>query len=185
MLPSVVRELAAGNRVAVAALFEFEFLSGTQRFTDRQGYLSVDGHDWLGVGKLLSVSGLEQSRGMSAPQATFTLSGVDAFLLNVAANGSSEATGRPCCVYIQFLNANSEPLDQKIAIWPGIMDIVSLSASLGWQTISLTAETLFVDRIRAPWGLQTDTDQQARWPGDRGFEFMSSLIFKTVNWLRS
>ena len=64
------------------------------------------------------------------------------------------------------------------------MDTVSLSAGLGRQSISLTAETLFVDRVRAPWGLQTDTDQQARWPGDRGFEFAPSLIFKTVNWLR-
>lgn len=185
MLPSVVRELAAGHRVAAAMLFEFEFLSGTQRFTDRQGYLRVDGEDWLGIGQLLSVSGLEQSRGMTAPQATFTLSGVDAFLLNVAANGSTEATGRPCCVYVQFLTDNGDPLDDKVALWPGIMDTVSLSAGLGRQTISLTAETLFVDRVRAPWGLQTDTDQQARWPGDRGFEFTPSLLFKTVNWLRS
>lgn len=185
MLPSVVKELAAGNRVAAATLFEFEFASGTQRFTDRHGYLTVDGFDWLGVGQVLSVSGLEQSVGMSAPQATFTLSGVDAFLLNVAANGSTEATGRPCCVYIQFLTEAGAPLDSKIAIWSGLMDTVSMAAGLGRQAISLTAETLFVDRVRAPWGLQTDTDQQARWPGDRGFEFAPSLLFKTVNWLRS
>lgn len=185
MLPNVVREIAAGNRVAAAMLFEFEFQSGTQRYTDRHHYLTVDGHDWMGVGQLLSVSGLEQSVGMSAPQATFSLSGVDPFLVNVAANGSSEATGRPCCVYVQFLTEQGEPLDQKVALWPGIMDTVSMSAGVGRQTISLTAETLFVDRIRAPWGLQTDTDQQARWPGDRGFEFAPSLLFKTVSWLRA
>lgn len=185
MLPSVVREIAAGNRVAAAMLFEFEFQSGTQRYSDGKGRLQIDGEEWLGLGEMLSVSGLEQSVGMSAPQATFTLSGVDAFLLNVAANGSSEATGRPCCVYVQFLKPDGTPLDNKIALWPGIMDTVALSAGVGRQTISLTAETLFVDRVRAPWGLQTDTDQQARWPGDRGFEFTPSLIFKTVNWLRA
>ncbi|MBJ6986948.1 MULTISPECIES: hypothetical protein [unclassified Devosia] len=185
MLPLVVRELAEGRRVAVAVLFEFEFASGTQRFTDREGYLTVDGHEWLGLGQLLSVSGLEQSVKMSAPQATFMLSGVDAFLVSVAANGSYEATGRPCAVYLQFLTEAGTSLDSKIAIWAGVMDTPRMSARLGQQAISLTAETLFVDRVRAPWGLQTDTDQQARWPGDRGFEFAPSLLFKTVNWLRA
>jgi hypothetical protein len=41
-----------------------------------------------------------------------------------------------------------------------------------------------VDRVRAPWGLYSDTDQRARWPTDRGFEFVASLIWKTVSWLR-
>lgn len=185
MLPTVVKELAAGHRVQAATLFLFEFASGPQRYWDGQGYLTAAGEDWLGFGELGSVSGLEQSRNMGAPQTTFRLSGVDSNLLAIAVNSSSEVTGRPCSVYLQFLSAAGEPLDAPYALWAGTMDTLSFQAGTASQTITLTAETLFVDRVRTPFGLATDTDQRARWPGDRGFEFVASLIFKTVSWLRS
>lgn len=184
MLPSVVRELAAGHRVQAATLFLFEFTSGPQYFWDGVGYLTADGHDWLGFGQLVSVSGLEQSRGMGAPQTTFKLSGVDDNLIAIAVNSAAEVTGNPCTVYLQFLSSAGVPLDEPIAIWAGTMDTLTFQAGVRDQAITLTAETLFVDRVRAPWGFYTDTDQRSRWPGDRGFELVASLLFKTVQWLR-
>lgn len=184
MLPDTVKELAAGHRVRAATLFEFEFTSATQRFWDGHGYLTANGHDWLGFGEMGSVSGLEQSRNMGAPQTTFKLSGVDDNLIAIAVNSASEVTGNPCTVYLQFLSSAGVPLDTPVAIWAGTMDTLTFQAGAKNQSITLTAETLFVDRVRAPWGLYTDTDQRARWPGDRGFEFVASLIFKTVSWLR-
>jgi len=184
MLPDTVKELAAGHRVQASTLFEFQFTSGTQRFWDGHGYLTAGGKDWLGFGQMGTVSGLEQSRNMGAPQTTFKLSGVDNNLIAIAVNSASEVTGKPCTVYLQFLSAAGVPLDDPIAIWAGTMDTLTFQAGVKEQAITLTAETLFVDRVRAPWGLYTDTDQRARWPGDRGFEFVASLLFKTVNWLR-
>lgn len=184
MLPLTVSELAAGHRVQAATLFEFQFTSGTQRFWDGHGYLTANGHDWLGFGEMGSVSGLEQSRNMGAPQTTFRLSGVDDNLIAIAVNSASEVTGNPCTVYLQFLSAALTPLDAPVALWAGTMDTLSFQAGTKEQTITLSAETLFVDRTRAPYGFYSDTDQRARWPGDRGFEFVASLLFKTVNWLR-
>lgn len=184
MLPETVRELAAGHRVQAATLFEFEFTSGTQRFWDGVGYLTADSHDWLGFGQMVSVSGLEQSRNMGAPQTTFKLSGVDDNLIAIAVNSAGEVTGNPCTVYLQFLSSAGTPLDDPIAIWAGTMDTLTFQAGVKDQAITLTAETLFVDRVRAPFGFMTDTDQRARWSADRGFEFVASLLFKTVNWLR-
>lgn len=184
MLPLTVSELASGHRVRVATLFAMDFSSGTQRFWDGVGYLQADGHDWLGFGQLISVSGLEQSRGLGAPQTTFTLSGVDDNLIAIAVNSAAEVTGNPVTVYLQFLSSAGVPLDDPIAIWAGTMDTLSFSAGVKDQSITLTAETLFVDRTRAPYGYYSDTDQRARWPLDRGLEFTASLIFRTVNWLR-
>ena len=185
MLPDTVKELAAGHRVQAATLFQFEFTSGTQRFWDGLGYLTADGHDWLGFGQMCSVSGLEQSRNMGAPQTTFKLSGVDDNLIAIAVNSAAEVTGNPCTVLLQFLSSVGVPLDDPIAIWAGTMDTLTFQAGVRDQSITLSAETLFVDRVRAPYGFQTDTDQRARWTGDRGYEFVASLLWKTVNWLRS
>lgn len=186
MLPGVVSHLANGLTLGVAFLFEFQFLSNTIRFWDGLGdFTTLDSRQWMPSGGVISVSGLEHSREMTAPQATFTLSGATPELIALAAGSDHEYTGRPCTVYMQFLADKMTPLDHPVAIWSGQMDVMSFAAGVDNQSITLTAETLFIDRIRAPNGYMTDTDQQARWPGDRGMEFMPRMRNKTVNWLRS
>lgn len=184
MLPDTVAALAGGQRVSVATLFEFEFASATKRFWDGIGNLVAGGNTWEGSGHVISVSGLETPTHNSAPQATFTLTGATSELMAYAASADSEVTGRPCRVYIQFLGAPYQTLDDPIAIWAGHMDVLSFRAGVKEQVITLTAESLFVSRIRAPYGYMTDTDQQARWPGDKGLEFCAALVSKTVTWLR-
>jgi hypothetical protein len=184
MMPALVRELAAGGSVAVTRLFQFNFASGTKRYWDGLGPITIAGNVWEGAADLISVSGLEWAQGLAASQVTFTLAGTTPELIEAAINGDIEAKQRPCSVYLQFLNAAYDPLDDIIPIWAGRMDRPIFRGTVTSQQISLQAESLFVERIRAPWGLLTDTDQQARFPGDRGLEFMPSLINKTEDWLR-
>lgn len=184
MLPETVAAIAAGDRVAVACLFEFQFASATKRFWDGLNDLSAGGSTWQGAGALISASGLELPTGLNAPQASFTLSGATPELIAYAAASESEVTGRPARAFVQFLSSAIQTLDDPIAVWAGHMDVMSFRAGVKDQSISLSAETLFVGRVRAPYGFMTDTDQQARWPGDRGMEFMASLMNKTVTFLR-
>lgn len=185
MMPSTVAEMAAGRSVAVTRLFEFAFTSSTQRFWDGLGYLdTTDARRWQGAGKLIGVSGLEYAENLAAQPATFSLSGATPELVAAAIDGETEVKNRPVRVYLQFLTSRYVPLDAPIAIWAGRMDVLTFSGTATQQNLSLSAETLFVDRIRAPYGLQTDTDQQARYPGDLGMVFMPELKNKTTNWLR-
>lgn len=186
MMPATVAALAAGHRVSRAVLAEFAFRSSTQRFWDGLRWLTAGGQQWLGAGQLISIDGLEHAAGMGASAATFRLSGVDATLLAIAADSRSEVAGRRCAVYWQFLDESTgTALDDPIALWVGTMDVMTFAAGVDAQSITLTAETRFSRRVRAPWGMLTDADQQARYPGDRGLEFMPTLISKTVDWLRA
>lgn len=185
MMPETVREIAAGTAVAVARLVRMDFTSRTVRFWDGVGYLTAGGEEWQGHGGLISISGMEQAEGLGASQATFTLDGTTPELLEAARTSDVEVKNRPIAVFLQFLSDRYVPLDQPVAVWAGRMDRMSASIGLKTQSLSLTAESLFVERIRAPWGLQTDSDQQARWPGDLGYSFMPSLRYKSVPWLRS
>lgn len=186
MMPSVVREKAAGREVLVAQLYEFQFLSQTCRFWNGLGFLdTLDERRWQGAGKVISVSGLQYPTAQASASATFTLSGSTPELLGAAINSDTEVTGRPCAVYLQFLTGRYKPLDAPVAVWSGNMDVLSFSGDVKNQSLSLSAETLFVDRVRSPYSYQTDRDQQARYPGDRGYEFMPQLRNKTVPWLRS
>lgn len=184
MLPETVRAYAEKRNVSVAVLFQFNFASQTKRYWNGLGPLTAGAETWEGSGDVLSVSGIEQPVALSAPVATFKLSGAKDDLMNYAANSESEVTGHTCALYLQFLERARVALDDPIPIWAGIMDVMSFNTSVRDRGISLTAETLFVGRTRATYGYMTDTDQQARWPGDVGFEFMASLINKTTSWLR-
>lgn len=184
MLPGVTAYMAGKHRVQVATLFKFDFLSSTKRFWDgTRNLVTSDGAVWQASGKVIGVTGLEQSRGLTAPPTTFTLTGADAELMAYAASAEYEITNRPCSVYIQFLSDRLIPLDYPIAIWAGRMDTLTLNAQVKTQIITLTAEQFFVTRIRTPYGFMTDTDQQARWPGDKGMEFMPTLRNKKTRWL--
>jgi hypothetical protein len=184
MMPETVRYLASGQRLMVAALFRFEFLSRTMRFWDGVRELTAGGQVWEGSSDVISVSGMGHSRNMSAQQVTFTLSGATGELIQFAAGNQQEVTNRPCAVFLQFLAEDRSTLDNPFAVWSGNMDTMGFSVGGDSQQIQLTAETLFVSRIRAPYAYQTDRDQQARWPGDTGFQFMPLLRNKTVPWLR-
>ncbi len=184
MMPETVAALAAGHRINVAGLFEFEFASSTQRYWDGLRWQTFGAYEYLGAGQLIGVSGLGQARGLQANPVTFTLSGVDDDLIAIAADSAAEVTNRRCAVYLHFLTEAGMPLDSRVAIWVGRMDVMTFSIGVERQAITLSAESLFIKRKRAPHGYQTDADQQVRFPGDKGFEFMAMLRNKTVKWLR-
>lgn len=185
MMPSTVAHLASGLSVSAGILFQFEFLSQTMRFWDGLRTLTtVDDRTWQGSGSVISVSGLEHRPNMGASPATFTMSGVQNEFIQFAAGNQQEVVGRPCAVFIQFMADETTPLDNPVAIWSGNMDTLSFRAGSGDQSITLTAESLFVNRIRAPYGYMTDRDQQTRFPGDTGMTLMPVLINKSVTWLR-
>lgn len=185
MMPETVAELAGGLSVSAGVLFEFEFLSRTMRFWDGLRDLKTnDDRVWQASGSVISASGLEHRPNMGASPATFSMSGVQSELIQFAAGSQQEVVGRPCAVFIQFLSSALVPLDSPVAIWAGNMDTLSFRAGAGSQSITLTAESLFVNRIRAPHSFMTSRDQQARYPGDTGMNLMPALINKSVTWLR-
>lgn len=182
-LPETKAALVRGDRVGQAILVELMIASGPQRYFNGVRRLRAGGREWLGLGDMLSISGLEQPAGGTAPPTTFTLSGVTPDMIAAARNGSVEVKNRPVTVYLQFVG-EARPLDEPLALWAGIMDTLKFAGSgPSDRRIVLTAETLFVRRRRAPFGYYTDADQQARFPGDRGMEFTAALVNKTVPWL--
>jgi hypothetical protein len=178
-------ELAQGGQVAVARLVKLEFTSGTKYLWDGKGHLQAGGQTWLGFGELGTMSGLEQAVQGTAPQAQFLLSGVDSDFVRYAAQSEIEVKDRPISVFLQFLSASMIALDDPVAIYVGLMDVMGFNANdPSSRSISVSAESIFIDRIRSTYSYYTDTDQKGRSPADRGLEFVATLKNKTVNWLR-
>lgn len=174
----------AGREIGAALLTHAEFRENERRWWDGNGDLVLGGHTWQGTGTLIQIEGLEQPVGTTAPKTTFSISGANAEMVTLARQASDRVKGRRIRVYIQFWDLTDwMPLDEPYAIWTGQMDQMKYGAEGPTnRSITLTAETLWVNRKLPPYGLYTDRDQNARYPGDRGLEQVVNLVSKTVRW---
>lgn len=184
---STVEAYVAGRSIAGTVLVFMDFVDAPRRWWPGFGDLVAGGQTWQGTGELISVDGLEQPMGTAAPQTTFMLSGVDSTIVTLARNSSDKVKGRRVVVYVQFFQLDGTqawvPLDSPAAVWTGKMDQMKYAAQgPASRSVTVTAESLWVNRSRPPFGLYGNTDQIARFPGDRGLEQVSDLVNKTIRW---
>jgi hypothetical protein len=178
--PAVV-DLLDARQLQVAHLVQMDFLSTPVYLWNGHHDLTVGGHTWSGLRKLGGIEGLEESSDLTATQMKFTLSGVDANVLALAIGGAREEyVGRIVTVWLQFFDADWQPVGDPIARSAGIMDGINISRSRdsdeqSVRTLTLTAENIFFGRGVPPAGNYTDRDQKFRHSGDRGLEFVNEV----------
>jgi hypothetical protein len=192
LFPDTIAAALGGEKVLCAPLVRFDFTSETMRLWAGYGELeTLDGETWQGIGSLGSMSGIEQAINGEAPVATFTLSGIDADIVRLARDEfEAEVLGRQAQVLVQFFGQddaddpdNQRPLDNPYPVWSGRCLSPSFSFTEdGTRRIDLACESLFSLRSRPQYSMYTDADQQRRFAGDKGFEFVASLVNKTVTW---
>ncbi|MED5546206.1 MAG: hypothetical protein VYD90_13230 [Pseudomonadota bacterium] len=198
-MPSLFPETIAADlgkrKVTVAFLVLFDFTSAPVRLW-RGSYTlrTKDGERWKGLGKLGSVSGIQQAVNGNAPEISFTLSGVDDEILRkVRQEFTAEVKGRHAYVLIQFFGVddpddpdNQRPLDNPYPIAAARMLRPEYAADRdsGERSVTIKAESLFSLRSRPRYSMYTDSDQRARYPmaNDKGFEFVGEVVNKVVTW---
>lgn len=197
LFPATIVQALGGGRVDYAMLVKFDFASGPMRVWSGNFTLrTLDGQTWQNIGSLGDVTGIEQAINGDAPMATFTLSGVDMDVVRKARDEyRTEVKGRLAIVYVQFFGTddaddpdNQQLLDNPFPIASFTMRRPSFSLARGQNgeadqaSVSITGESIFALRSRPRSALYTDRDQQARFPGDKGFQYVGSLVSKVVTW---
>lgn len=194
LFPETIAADLAGKKVQATFLLWFDFTTQPMRlWIGGEGRLKTnDGERWDGLGKVGAVTGIEQAVNGTAPEMTFTLSGVDSQILRLArAEYDAEVKGRFVYVLVQFFGVddpadpdNQRPLDLPYPIACGrcLRPEFNFDQSSGARSVSVKAESLFSLRSRPRYAMYTDADQQRRFAGDRGFEFVGTLINKVVTW---
>jgi hypothetical protein len=173
--------LVADRTVRVGALVMFDFLSGPMRVWGGFGDIETGGHVWSGLGELGSVSAIELPHNGSAPETTFTLSGVDPTLLAAALASRAETYDRDVVVWLQHFDATWAPVDAPVPIYFGRMDVMTAKTTdAKSRIVEVKAEWLFARRAIPAFASLSDRDQQARAAGDLGAAYVASMQSKTV-----
>lgn len=178
----------AGRQLRFAYLVEFQF-DPAAYFWNGVGTLQAGGKTWVGLAQLGAIEGLSEALNGESQQMRLTLSGaqVSSAIMQAAASESrANYVGRIVTIWIQFFDEDWTLLDEPQALASGIVDGIPISREQGEngatiRTVTVTAENIFYSRRIPPNGYYTDSDQQQRFPGDLGMQFIPALVDKTIS----
>lgn len=143
--------------------------------------ISFNGADYLGVGHFMGFSDIEETAEVIVSTMTLSLSGIDkVWIANVLGKNYINRIVR---VNLAFLDADGNTLIiDPVLIFEGQMDSPTISEDpdAGTSTVSISATNSWVDFSRKTGRHTNNEEQQARYPGDKGFEFASQNIDKLV-----
>ena len=149
------------------------------------GSIAWGGHTWLGVGKLGSVSTIEEGTSVEARGITLGLNGIDtALLTDVLTEFQLSA---PVAVYLGLFDVSASTptlIADPVTSWVGRMDQPQIDVSAETARITIACENRLLDMNVGVYRRYTSDDQQLDHPGDLGMEFVNGLQTASINWGR-
>lgn len=160
-------------RAFIAVDLEFD---GNNRLTlwTGPGDTTIDSKVYTGTGSLLSIGDIEETSEVSAQGATLMLSGMPVALVQAAM--TQPYHGRRCTIYLGSLDAPTEYTE----IFAGDMDVMQFQRGVETCTIQLDVENRMVTLERPRVRRYNSADQQARYPGDLGLDFVE--VERDLTW---
>ena len=195
-LLAIPDDVLRSGRITQAVLVHMDFQDAPKRWWTGFGDLEVAGQTWQGLGDLISISQISSTYQVSAEQVTFDLAATPE-MLSLALAAKSRVRERAVTIYLQlFANARmaaftagggelvtGDPVGSPMSLYSGLMMRMPWSASGSTERrIRLECEGLFFRRNAPPRGRWTDSDQKARYPGDRGFERLPIYVNYETRW---
>ena len=163
-----------------ALFIEALFDSGPLRFWSGLGPISWDGKSWTGAGNMLAVTSAVETTRVVASGAAFVLSGIPS--AEIATALGEEYQGRQVTYWLGLLDSAGAVIIDPITAFVGRLDVMTIDEGGDTATLSVTAENRLTDLERAPGGVYTDEDQKARFPTDKGLEFVAVQQDQEVLW---
>lgn len=187
--PDAIGAILAGRVVRWPLLVEFQF--DTPKYV-WGGFRSMTagGKTWEPIKGAWSITGLGENRGDESAQLSITLSGAivtEQIVQMAIAAERSAYVNKLMRIWVVPLDEMWQPsLDDPFNIATGIMTSLPIAEAMDedgavQRTITIEAENIFYGRSGIPNSYRTDRDQKARYPGDRGMEFITSLINAKVS----
>lgn len=176
---------AAAPAYGELALVELQLRSGTVRYTNWPLSVELMGETWQGVGNLGSIGSLHESEDGAEEKLSLKLSPVDIGTRALALGDPSDYQDRPVRLWVGLLDANSLQISgAPVLRFSGVMDQLKIERDGTTATISLDCRTASYDVRSNPSVMRMNHAQhQARYPTERGFEYLSSLIGNPAVWM--
>lgn len=170
-------------------LVEMDFGTGTVRYTNAPVNVTSGGNTYNGFNNLVGVSPLNESESNSAERVTFSFSIVNQAMLAATLGSVDNYRGRAIRLFLQLMDEKFVPDGAMVKRWAGYMDKVQVtrqesSEGPSMGKIELLCSRAGMARARMYQGRRlTHTQQQQRYPGDKGLEYLQHVIEQPALWL--
>ncbi|WP_020474570.1 hypothetical protein [Zavarzinella formosa] len=161
---------------------KLELDSGDILVHSRTGDITWGGDTYLGMGQFGEIGLVREDTELGRNPVDLTLSGIDEALISVLLGEYYQ--GREATVYIGFLDlVTFQLVDTPEYLYGGMIDNSTITRD---QNATIT---LRVENEEARWDTPNvrrfnNADQQLRYPGDKGLEYMEQMAEKQLNWGR-
>jgi hypothetical protein len=177
--PAAITVLAS-DRVTFVQLLLMQFPSALLAFNTSNRNIDLNGVLYLGAAGLGAISEIPDAPG-EVKGIQFEISGVSSAAIALALDSANEVQGTPVDVRTGILDAGGNLVDAPVD-WAGKLDTMSITETGSTCTITVTAESTAVDLLRRAPLTYSNADQQARYPGDRAFEYSVAQASTPVVW---
>ncbi len=166
-------------------LVELDFPSGFVRVnsTDRTIALDPGGspsqaEDFLGIGRLGSVSTVGESSTLQASGVKLSLSGIPPAHIAAA---FERAQGRPGRIWLGFLDETYRLVVDPVLVFSGLIDDTTIDLGT-LAKVTLSVENRMIAWERPKVRRYTNEDQQQFFADDKFFEFVNPTVEKELLW---
>lgn len=143
------------------------------------GTINWDNHMWAGTGHLGSVSPVKETKSTQAESMSFQMTGINSGDLHLAMTENYQ--GRTVTMWLGFISEGAV-INDPIQTFSGRMDVMEIKEQGETSTIIINAESRLADLLKSREWRYTNEDQQIKYPGDKGLEFIISLQDKEILW---
>lgn len=174
--------VTAAGRQHVRPIFfaALHFDSGTLRLHNGIGPYTWGGQTWTGMGALVSVGPMRESDILSPQRVSFVLGMANQDIVNELA--SQAIYERLVYGYVGFLDDRGNLVADPDLRWSGYMDTSEIIQGANPMVV-LHCESELIREFQANGAMFTDEDQQERYSGDTGFEYMDQMALgPRVQW---
>lgn len=161
-------------------LVEMFFDSETLRFWNGIGELTYDSDTYIGSGTLLKIGQIGETKSVQALGTVFRLSGVPSSLILTAL--SEDYQDRKITIHFGAFDAAGDIISDPITTFSGKANVMTIEEGGQRATIEMTAESDLVTLRRVKERRLTSEDQQAKYPGDLGFQKVPALQDTEIVW---
>jgi len=144
--------------------------------------ITVDGHAYIGAGRIMQISSVEEGPNLQSYGVTVTLGGIPLqYIDDVVGNNGQNRAG---AIWLGMLDESYQIVGQPLLLFRGLIDttVVSVGETIN---IAIALESRLVDWERAKIRRYTNQDQVAAFPADRFFEFVQGMESLDYTWGRA
>jgi hypothetical protein len=171
----------AEKRILPVILVEAGFDSGVTRAWNGVGELSWDSKTWYGLGTLMQIEEIKETKALQANSVRFTLNGIDPNILYIAL--AEDYQNRDIRAWFGLLDKDLETLiaDPHL-IFRGFMDVMEVATDGKSGTASINAENSLITAMQSKARFHTYEDQKSMYPTDEGEEFAATIEDVQITW---